>query len=237
MSCKDIKSCLDRGFAQSDADHIRSNWVFQSPELGTFLAGEKAGSQLLLVNGNTDATDFVSPLSVVCARISDLMGVSGRIILLSYFCGCHTDELREPRANASGILANLLGQLLCQIKNRGGLESKLDLSSDHPHAGDSISEDHLEVLFDMFRKIVEQLPKRLRVFCMLDSLTVYENGERKKDTLKMMRKLLRLLEKSKRTELRVLVTAPGKSIYFDRWTDLSRKDTKIRILNVPEVIA
>jgi hypothetical protein len=78
--------------------------------MGDFLAG-KAESKLLLISGNIEATDFISPPSVVCAKISDLVSVSDQVILSMHFCGHHTDELRDHRVTPQGMLASLIGQL------------------------------------------------------------------------------------------------------------------------------
>ncbi|KAL9625357.1 MAG: hypothetical protein Q9160_000420 [Pyrenula sp. 1 TL-2023] len=231
ISRQDIETCLSRGYTQSDAAHTRSTWVFQSSELGNFLAG-KTESRLLYINGNADATDFISPLSVVCARISDLVSVSDRVLLLSYFCGCHADELRDPRANPRGMLSSLLGQLIWHIKGRRDLERNLDLSSVTEQHGESARDEDLDALLWLFKTIVLQLPKGTVMFCLVDSLSVYENGGRREDMIKSMKSLARLVGKSKGVTLKVLVTFPGQGHYTDRWAAVAGSQAKM--LHVPD---
>ncbi|KAG8526825.1 uncharacterized protein KY384_008254 [Bacidia gigantensis] len=227
---KDIEYSLTLGYTQSDAAHARSTWVLQSPEMGEFLAG-KAGSRLLLINGNGEAIEFISPLSFVCAKISDLINLSHQIILATHFCGHHTDELRDPRANVQGMLTSLVGQLLTHVKRWERSDFRLDLSSISDDKCNAIQQEDKDALFDLFRAIIMQLPKNTIIFCLIDGLSAYENSNRKKDTIAFMRKLARLVQKSSRVALRVLVTFPGQSIYADHWRGFDGK--KAKMLYVP----
>ncbi|RDL36240.1 Uncharacterized protein BP5553_06852 [Venustampulla echinocandica] len=228
---KDAEDCLSLGYTQDDAGQARATWVLHSTEMGEFLAG-KVESQLLLINGNSEATEFISPLSFVCAKISDLISVSNHVLILTHFCGRHTDEMRDSKANATGMLASLVGQLLMQVKSWGHRKFKLDLSS---LSDDDLSEtEDLGVLFNTFRTVIAQLPKGTLIFCLIDSLSAYENSTRKEETIDFMRKLARLVKKSTRVALKVLVTCPGRSMYASSWADFN--DRKSQMLHVPEDI-
>lgn len=234
---KDIERSLKVGYSQDDEAQARAAWVLHSAEMGDFLAGN-AESKLLLINGNTEATEFISPLSFVCAKISDLISISNQIILITHFCGHRTDELRDPRANAQGMLASLVGQMYTQIQNWDDNDDEradfnLDLSSISSADCWAIQkEKDLGALFNIFRDMVMQLPENTIVFCLIDSLSAYENSGRKDDTVALMQKVARLVKKSTRVALKVLVTAPGHSVYADRWADFGGR--KMRVLYVPE---
>jgi len=228
---KDVADSLTLGYTQNDAAYARATWVLHSPEMSDFLAG-KAESKLLLVNGNSEATEFISPLSFVCAKITDLMSVSNHIITLTYFCGRHTDELREQTANARGMLASLVGQLLTQIKKSGHKDFNLDLSSVGEDDYSAIEEEDMDALFDIFRAVIIQLPKGTVIFCLVDSLSAYESANRKEDTIALMQKFARLVKKATSVEFKLLVTCPGRSLYADRWGALN--DRRSQTLFVPE---
>ncbi|OIW31235.1 hypothetical protein CONLIGDRAFT_700977 [Coniochaeta ligniaria NRRL 30616] len=230
---KNIKNALSIGYTQSEPTHARSTWILHSAELGEFLAG-KDESRLLLINGNCEATEFLSPLSAVCAKISDLISVSSRIILVTYFCGYHTDELRDYRANAQGMLVSLVGQLFTQVKDWKHGDWGLDLSSISDDDWAAIQEESLDALFDIFRAVVMQLPKNTVIFCLIDSLSAYEDSKRKEDTIALMQKLARLVRKSTCVTFKLLVTCPGQSIYASLWTDFNSK--RAQIMHVPEIL-
>ena len=205
-------------------------WVLHTPELSDFLGG-KGGSEILLVNGNSAATDFISPLSFVCAKIADLISISDQIILITHFCGYHTDELRDLTANVRGMLSSLLGQLFMQVVNWDYKHLSLDLSSVTDEDCESIQEEDLDALFDIFRTTVLQLPENTIIFCLIDSLSVYENAARKQHTIHLMRKFARLIKKSRNVTLKLLVTFPGRSVYADQWASL--QNGTARALDVP----
>ena len=234
---KDIERSLKVGYSQDDEAQARAAWILHSAEMGDFLAGN-AESKLLLINGNIEATEFISPLSYVCAKISDLISISNQIILITHFCGYRTDELRDPRANAQGMLASLVGQMYTQIQNWDDNDDEradfnLDLSSiSSANCWAIQKEKDLDALFNIFRDMVMQLPENTIVFCLIDSLSAYENSGRKDDTVALMQKVARLVKKSTPVALKVLVTAPGHSVYADRWADFGRR--KMRVLYVPE---
>ena len=229
----DVEACLTLGYTQSATAHARSTWVLHSTEIGEFLAGS-AGSALLLINGNSDATEFISPLSFVCAKISDMVSVSRHILLAIFFCGRHPDELRNPRANAKGLLASLTGQLLMQVEKRRLSEFEMSLPFVDNDTYNAIHEEDMEALFRVFRGIVTQLPKGTIIFLLVDSLSAYENSTRKEDTVSLMRKLARFVKSLKNVALKVLITCPGQSMYADRWTSFT--DRKAQMLHVPEYL-
>jgi hypothetical protein len=214
---EDMQYCLALGFGETLKFQDRAAWVLNAPETGRFL-GSEPDLKMLLVHGNHDGTHFISPLSYACAKITDLMSVSEAVICLTYFCGRHTDEWREPQANAQGLLAQLTGQLLEQIRKRKGKKPKADLSS--LTAADQIGLGHndLSVTWRVFEAIVKQLPKGTIVFCFIDGLSAYENSARRQKTGVLMKKMCRLMRKTRNVDVRCMATYPGRSNYSDSWS-------------------
>lgn len=193
----DIEHSLTFGYNQCGAAHTRSMWVLHTAEMSDFLAGN-ADPKILLINGNSSGTEFISPLSFVCAKISDLISISDQIILITHFCVYHTDELRDPMANVREMLGSFIGQLIIQVENWKHRHCSLDQSSVTDEDCKSIQEDDLDALFDNFRATVMQLPENTIIFCLIDGLPAYESSDRKEDTTYLMQRLVRLVKPSKK---------------------------------------
>ena len=231
---KDMKYCLTLGFSETPDFQDRAAWVLKAPAMSSFLGGD-TGSKLLLVHGNDDATQFISPLSYVCAKVSDLMSVSDAVICLTYFCSRHTDDWREPRANAQGLLAHLTAQLIDQVERRKRKKTRLDLTPLDAKDLHKIEDGNLSATWRAFETIVKQLPKDTVVFCFIDSLAAYENCTRRPSTAILMKKLCRLIRSMKGVSLRCMVTYSGRSNYADTWSiEFDRK--KAIKLEVPESV-
>jgi hypothetical protein len=213
----DTEYCLALGFTQSEDFRNRALWVLQSSKFGDFVAAADE-SKLLLVNGNHDAAQFISPLSHVCAKVTDLLSVSDEVFCLTYFCSRHTDQWREPRADATELIASLTVQLLTQVKRRKKAQGfSLDLSflsfEDHcaVQAGD------IKATFNVFQAVVKQLPKGTVIFCFIDGLSAYENSDRRGDTNRLMQMILKLIKRSRSVVFRCMVTFPGRGSFTDVW--------------------
>jgi hypothetical protein len=215
FSEEDMEYCLTLGFSETPDFQERAAWVMDAPEVGSFLT--KQGSKLLLVNGNHDLTTLLSPLSYVAAKVADLLTVSDDVICLTYFCSRHTDDWREPRANAQGLLAQLTGQLLSQLKSKKQRDADLDLSMVTLEEQSALEDEDFSATWRAFEVVIKQLPKKTIVIVLIDGMSAYENSNRRDETCALMRKLCRLLRKLKRVDLRCMVMFPGRSCYSDRW--------------------
>jgi hypothetical protein len=213
---EDMQYCLALGFAETPQFQDRAAWVLKAPVMGNLLGGE-AGLKLILVHGNHDGTQFISPLSYLCAKVADLMSVSDAVVCLTYFCGRHTDEWREPQANAQGLLAQLTGQLLNQIRNWKRKKGKLNLSSLTADDQSGIGKNDMSATWRVFEATVKHLPKGTVVFCLIDGLSAYENSVRRPKTGVLMKRLCRLMRKARNVDFRCMITYPGRSNYSDSW--------------------
>lgn len=228
----DVTYCLTLGFTQTPEFQSRALWVLSSPQLAKFLAGE-AESSLLVVNGNYEPTEFISPLSHVCAKIADLMNVSNEVFTLTYFCGRHTDDWREPRANAVGLISSLTAQLLYQVKKKKSHKYQLNLSAITGDEVALIEEEDFPATYRVFRTVVRQLPKGTVVFCLIDGLSAYESSGRRDDTIRLMQKLGHIVKRLKGVAFKIMITYPGRVGYMDRW-ELQLTSKRLSILEVSE---
>lgn len=206
--------------------------MLQTSELSEFVAGQTR-SKLLTVNGNYDAAQFISPLSYVCAKLSDLISVTEQIYVATYFCSRHTDEWRESRANAVGLLAGLTSQLLVQLKKKKHINFQLNLSTLSEDIYGAVQAGNLNAVFDIFQTVVKQLPKGTVVFCIIDSISAYENSSRRQDTISLMQKMIKLIKRLKDVSLRCMVTFPGRGGFVNEW-GLKSTEPRTATLEVAE---
>jgi len=114
----------------------------------------------------------------------------------------------------------LIGQLLSQ--------RIFDLSSLDDETVKKIKKD-VKKTCALFCQLALQLPMSSRIFCIIDTISLYESSGRKEETLTAMRKLVRLAGKLKnRACLRLLVTAPGRSLEVTNEVDFDE------ILDLPD---
>jgi len=212
----DIEYCLTLGFTQSLQFQNRAVWVLQSSELAEFIAGE-GDSKLLTVNGNHDGAHFISPLSHVCAKIFDFISVTHQIMCLTYFCSRHTDQWKEPRANAVGLISSLTAQLLKQVKKKKFVDFQLDLSSLSNEDVCAVQAEDLDATYHVFQTVIKQLPKGTVVFCLVDGLSAYENSDRRPDTVRLMQKMIKLVKRLKHVTFKCMLTFPGRGAFTELW--------------------
>ena len=139
------------------------------------------GSCALFVNGNAaDASVNQSPLSFVCAKLVDSIqpidqetrdGAFSETLALSFFCGQHR-SFEDTNAGPGGLIRNLLAQLLKAYRD-------FDLAPIHRllqiHASD------VNEFCAVFVSLVRQIPSRIKVFCIIDAITFYEESRSRRD--------------------------------------------------------
>jgi hypothetical protein len=206
---QDLKECRDFVGVASESDKALAFQAVCDPQLREWLI-ESTNSRGLLINGNkSDPTDVISPLSYFIAELSRTYTSAKRAIVLTYFCSLHT-RAWDPRANAAGMMSRLVGQLLLHV------DLLFDLSFITKRACRRIESDDFEALCITFLQLIEQLPSDQVVVCLIDNLSIYDNGKRRKDTLKAFSTLKNLSEDQNDQGgpvFKLLVTDPGYSPY------------------------
>ena len=129
------------------------------------------------VNGNYDGAARQSPLSYVCTKLIDSIcawtdGMRPKypsILAQAFFCGQHM-ELDDPESGPCGMMRSLLSQLILSYKafNLPSLEALSSLNS-----------DDVQELTGAYSLLIEKLPRRCFVFCIIDGISVYEDSPKR----------------------------------------------------------
>ena len=179
----------------------------------------------MLINGQMFASEYEarqSPLSYFCAKLVD--GILARpteidqetrspVIVVSWFCGQHTNIQEDFDAHPPGLLSNFLSQLLHQL-----LENSLEAT-----AKDLILPSHNLQLADLckiFIQLVNALPTGTILFCVIDGITYYEDADRRDECMEVLSMLTDLTAQNQDMTdgplIKLLVTAPLRSHYVQR---------------------
>jgi hypothetical protein len=213
----DLESCLKIGhFLDNEQEKARAGAMVQHRKVRAWLA-EDISSRSLLVNGHSDlaVAEGPSPLSLVGA---ELVAISERIepaFVVKYFCGLHAPSFdRSPESSAVGMISSLLGQLLSQMLSR---ELEVDVSFLKKTDFKDVEGQRLQTLCFVFRKLVEQLPSKSLLICVLDEVSSYEISSLNDDTDAVMRRLTRLVDTPTKTVIKMLVACRGRALNFQQY--------------------
>lgn len=207
---KDITICRGLGGTMSNAEKDYASFVATSEKLRLWLT-EPTRSCALVIKGAFKHNVSISPLSFLCAEISHLYGAIPNTIAIGHFCSLHVDSWQNPRANARGMMASLLGQLL-------SFREGFDLSFIDKQMIQDAKNDDIRVFCKIFRHLVAQMPKRSTLFCFVDTISIYETSQRLDETRIAFQTLANLLDpRGKSATFKLLVTSPGRSIPIEKY--------------------
>ena len=197
--------------------------LITSPRVQEWLT--RTSSCAFLINGQMFSSEQEarqSPLSYFCAKLVD--GISARptdshqetsspVIVVSWFCGQHTNMQEDFDAHPPGLMINLLSQLLHQL-----LENSLEAT-----VKDLVlpSQDlQLPDICNIFKQLVNALPTGTILFCVIDGINYYEDAHRRDECMEVLSMLKGLT--SQRQDMmdgpliKLLVTAPLRSHHVQR---------------------
>lgn len=204
----DVETNLRDVWTLSLSAQDRAVTAMGSPQLHSWLTHTQPSA--LLINGNHGASARQSPLSYICSKLIDSMCSSvghsryPSIIACAFFCDQHMDA-DDPAAGPASMMRNLSAQLVLSYKAFKLTTLKRLLDIDPSDVGE---------LCTIFAELVEQLPRRYLVFCIIDGMTLYEDSPpRCEAAAEATRILLELMEtsRSKGGIFKLLVTCPGSS--------------------------
>lgn len=179
---QDLAEALNITFEQNDEGTRKLSQAVKSDEMRTFLRTPTVSSTLA-INANFEEPSTLSPLSFLDSQVAQILFSSNDSILLIYFCSLHAESW-DPRASATGLIASLAGQLLSYPN------LTFDLSFIDSEKEQLLEQDDFCVLMQLFLCLLHQLPSDVRIFCIIDEISVYETLERQEDTKKLLATLL-----------------------------------------------
>ncbi len=183
-------------FPHSDME--RAAHMIMAPEVKEFLSS--SGPSIVAVDGNFDPTQMghLSPLSYVCAMISQVLrqqsqqyaassmpgtpvspqpekGPPSCSVVLEYFCAMHIsadDGLR----GAQGLMRCLATQLILSLVVNEWIGQADPVHLPHLRDGEEelIGQKNLVALCRLFAALVRLVPHGVAVYCVIDSWSVFE---------------------------------------------------------------
>jgi hypothetical protein len=199
----------------------RGGWLLVTDRFKSW--AQQPGSDMILVNGHMGdiLTGKISPLSGICALFAG-MRVVPQTIVLHHFCGLHSN-IGEKLSGPKGLIHSIITQLVLYFDQQSyGKPVSWGLGHDLLQ---SARTNDIFGLCLLFQQLISQLPINLTVYYLMDSISEFETSlEGWEDEMSQIVSFLRgvLLEQRSGPYLKVLMTAPHKSISLYR--QISLKD-------------
>ncbi|KAG9228840.1 hypothetical protein BJ875DRAFT_500410 [Amylocarpus encephaloides] len=209
---RDVKASLRGIWALPLPDQDRVVAIMQSPKLHRWIS--ETCSAALFINANCKGSRRQQS-SFVPAKLFDSIqksrerpqGKSTNAIGLVFFCGEHLGS-QDPDTGVGGMIRSLISQLLLVYPD-------FDLRCiDRMH---SIDYNHVEDLCELFRLLISQLPPHMSVFCVIDSISFFEENEILRDESDVaVQEFLDIVENTQRywCTFKLLLTSPWKSRFL-----------------------
>ena len=218
--------CQSLGLVEQD----RLKYMTQSRELRDWLTLPKSQKLLIIINGQ-GYRDIYLPSAVLCAKLLERLGRIEPVISLGFFCSFHEDFHWDPEhicENPFGLLKSFVLQLLKR-------DIPWDLSFLRYEDFFKIRDNHIDFIWALFRKLVDQLPKNTFLFFIIDGINNYGGSSMQHEFIQVIGGLLEMVKRPNGVIIKLLLISH--SSYFFRWDrnglfncKVDDKDT----LNVPE---
>lgn len=182
----DIQITMRQGMSLDPSCQGQAYTLMRNSKFNTWL--KSRGAQVLLVDGNSNSIALcrISPISLLCATLARSLEDVQSAICVQFFCGLHTssyDSLSGPQ----GLVRSLISQLLSF--------GNFDLAFINTRTSrDRIQSYELDHLCELFRELLHQIPIDVTVFCIIDSISLYERHEWNHDICFVVRKLREITE-------------------------------------------
>lgn len=180
----------------SPEDKDRVNLVLRSPQLLRWLM--EPTSAALLINGHSDNTSFVSPMSHFCAFLAESLKKE-RTPTCMFFCGLRCSK--NTAAGAQDLVKSLIAQLMLRFEfDFSFLKDKKPKKLQEP-----------KKLCWILQEMVGMLPEGTQVFWIVDDVSLLECASRADVTSSVFVELLRIIREVKSAAVKLLVTSENRS--------------------------
>ena len=170
---QDVKSKLQTIWTLARQDQDRVVAIMRSHQLQKWITA--TDSSALFINANHNGSTRQQPTSFISAKLVDSITASPGetqhephlTLPLASFCGEHLQH-DDPDSGPDGMMRNLLAQLLLSYPNFNfqtiqRMQKTLDYSS-------------VNDLCDIFDLLIDQLPPYIVAFCVIDSISFFEDN-------------------------------------------------------------
>lgn len=139
---------------------------------------------LVLADLPNSTMEKITAVSVFCATlITSLTSLRRGDLVLHFFCGLHVDP-RGPSPGPRGLVRSLIMQLFAHLTRAGG--ANLDFICDRDYVRD-IEDQKLAVLCQTLRELLWQCEPGVHVYCIIDSITLFEGSAWSRDLTAVVR--------------------------------------------------
>jgi hypothetical protein len=189
-----------RGSALALADIGRAADMMMAPQVKELLSDP--GPSVVAIDGHFDHTQIgkVSPLSYVCAMLSQALRQQSQLyaasfgsgsptslqpekgaprsVILEYFCALHTagdDDLRGPQ----GLIRCLTTQLILSLVANKWIGHAEAVHLPHLRNGEEelLAQQNLDAVCRLFTGLIRLVPHDVPIYCLVDGWSAYEREE------------------------------------------------------------
>jgi hypothetical protein len=188
-------------------DQGRAEQLVSHPKFRQWVV--KTSPAELLIHGHMrPSRTSVSPLSLFAASIVGSLRNIDRFCSIAFFCGQHTDS-DDPLTGGAGIIKSLIAQLLAQRcfddADLAHISQRVNLSLLKRDT------EKIQELCKLFALLVRRLRSDTTLFCVLDSVNLYEGEEYMQDMYvdRVLNDILSLTQdKNVKAHVKILFTSP-----------------------------
>ena len=210
----------------------RLKWMMQSRELRDWL--HLPESQKLFINANgpmNGHNEMYPPSAVLSAKLLERLGRIEPVISLGFFCSFHMNFGWDPEhccESPFGLLKSFVLQLLKR-------DIPWDLRFLRYEDFFKIKNNHIDFIWILFRRLVDQLPKNTFLFLIIDGINKHGVFGMRHEFVKVIGELLEMVKRPNGVIIKLLLISHGYQFFSSHRSGLFnwKVDDKVT-LNVPE---
>ena len=203
----DLARISDSAAVVDRRDQGRAEQLIANPQFRQWMV-ETRSTELLVHGHMKPSRTSISPLSLFTAAIVQNLQQVDRFCTLAFFCGEHSDT-EDPLAGGVGLIKSFLSQLLNQYRFD---DADLALATRKVDLADLESGvEDVKELCGLFVGLVRRLRSTVTLFCVLDSVNVYEDPRfmKQMQVEKVLFEVLSLTRDTRvQTHVKILMTSP-----------------------------
>ena len=201
---QDIQNVIRQGKRLKTNSQSKGNWLLHNKAFQAWLISD--ASSTLVVNGNAEGREHISPMSLVSAFLLQSLNGTDTASTISFFCGLHLaghDDMRGPQ----GLARSLISQLLATM-----YASDLAILENDFHQQLEAHASDVAMLMELFFSLVKRLPQEFVLFCVIDGISLFEKQQYEQETRIVFQKLSQIAQAESQGGLfKLLLTSPSSS--------------------------
>jgi hypothetical protein len=220
----DEQHIIRRGNSLNSDSVSHAATMFKTQQVQQLLHSPEPG--VVLVDGCTDRSQNgkISPITHVCATLTHALRRSAGVnVVLAFFCGQHStskDDLMGPQ----GLMRSLVAFLVLSLVQNECISDEAPIRLAFQGDFEDLS---FKDICQLFCHLVELVPKKNTVYCVVDGINYYERQGFKGDYDLMMECFGQLIA-NKAPVFKLLLTSSTVS----RWLPDLREDQRVSLRNM-----